>query len=497
MGNSITQPVDRKVTIEDFDFVRLVGKGAFGKVWQVRKKDTGQIFAMKVLSKKTIVEQNLVQHTVFERDVMLTCNNPFIVNLYYAFQTDDALHFVLDFVGGGSLFTVLRDHPQGYFPESQAKFYAAEILLGLEELHRNEIVYRDLKLENILIGTDGHTVLTDFGLSAKLDKDNDKIHSFSGTAIYIAPEVLIGEGHDKNVDWWSYGVLLHLLLTGEPPFWSENRRELFEMILLQEAEIDDPLLSPEAKDLIEKLLIKEVENRLGCTHGAVEIKKHAFFNGINWNNVLKKKLKPPFIPSEFLLTTTRQIPSVAGTPPANAGGSGSSSHDDEQNGGSPFNIDHFEGFSFVAPGTEKQPTANVASLNSILFVGKPRLKAKKRRSKPVPESRPETPTAKDQDGFTLKKLELLREQAARDNRNRTFISVGDSASSAQHAVPTLTKSSLDIINSNTDADADLRNRSKKSKKSRFRRTVSVGTIQRSDTKNTKLVGSDNIPMSPR
>ena len=200
--------MERKLTLEDFDFVRLVGKGAFGKVWQVRRKDTGEIFALKILDKKTVVEQNLVEHTVFERDVMLTCNNPFIINLYYAFQNEENLYFVLDFVGGGSLFTVLRDHPLGYFPENPGRFYAAEILMGIEVLHKNGIAYRDLKLENILLGIDGmcshdicllpycvsyslnhagHIILTDFGLSARLPKSEDggKLHSFSGTAIYL------------------------------------------------------------------------------------------------------------------------------------------------------------------------------------------------------------------------------------------------------------------------------------------------------------------------
>ena len=155
MGNQVSQEGGKKLALEDFDLVRLVGKGAFGKVWQVRRKDTGEVYAMKVLDKKTVIEQNLVEHTVFERDVMLACNNPFIINLYYAFQNEENLYFILDFVGGGSLFTVLRDHPVGYFSEPQSRFYAAEILLGIEELHRNNIAYRDLKLENILLGIDG------------------------------------------------------------------------------------------------------------------------------------------------------------------------------------------------------------------------------------------------------------------------------------------------------------------------------------------------------
>lgn len=158
MGTAVSTP-DKKVTINDFDLVRLVGKGAFGKVWQVRRKGTGEIYALKVLNKKTIVEQNLVEHTVFERDVMLTCNNPFIINLYYSFQNDDNLYFVLDFVGGGSLFTLLRDHQLGYFPEAQGRFYAAEILLGIEELHKHGIAYRDLKLENVLLGIDGIAII--------------------------------------------------------------------------------------------------------------------------------------------------------------------------------------------------------------------------------------------------------------------------------------------------------------------------------------------------
>ena len=185
---------------------------------------------MKSLKKDAVIEENLIEHTIVEREIMLSMgHHPFIVNLDFAFQTDTDLYFVLEYVGGGSLMTLLRRSPE--LKESQVKFYAGEILLGLEALHMSNIVYRDLKLENVLIGSDGHCVLTDFGLSAKLKPEQSTVRSFSGTAIYLAPEILTddeGVGHGKSVDWWGFGVLLHILFTGAPPFWSENHKDLYQ-----------------------------------------------------------------------------------------------------------------------------------------------------------------------------------------------------------------------------------------------------------------------------
>ena len=256
---------------------------------------------MKVLNKKNVVQEKLIEHIAVERDVMLSMgHHPFIIKLNFAFQTDDQLFFILDYVGGGSLLQHLQQVEEGCFSPTAVKFYAAEILLGIQSLHSNKIIYRDLKLENILLSKEGHVVLTDFGLSAKLKTDKSKVNSFSGTAIYLAPEILLdksGEGHGKSVDWWAFGVLLHILFTGSPPFWSENFKELFDFILTQPLTFDDPNLTPEAIDLITQLLDRDTTKRLGCSEGGAEdIKKHPFFGDVDWEEVYNKTIPPPIVP---------------------------------------------------------------------------------------------------------------------------------------------------------------------------------------------------------
>jgi len=300
MGNTQQGGVGIRVTGDDFEVQQLIGKGAFGKVWKVKKKDTGEIFAMKSLSKDAVVEENLIEHTIVEREIMLSMgHHPFIVNLNYAFQTDTDLYFVLEYVGGGSLMQLLQQCPE--LKEKEVKFYAAEILLGLEALHTSNIIYRDLKLENVLISAEGHAVLTDFGLSAKLKSEQHTVRSFSGTAIYLAPEILLdqeGKGHGKSVDWWGFGVLLHILFTGAPPFWSENHKELYDLIMAGDLLVhEDPFLTESAKALLIALLERDVTKRLGCgPTGAEEVKKHPFFNGVDWDAVYRKEYKVPHIP---------------------------------------------------------------------------------------------------------------------------------------------------------------------------------------------------------
>jgi serine/threonine protein kinase len=262
----------------------------------VSKKDSGKIFAMKTLKKSDIIEGDLVQHTLVEREIMLSMEaHPFIINLNFAFQTDEELFFVLDYVGGGNMLDVLNEFDDYHLTESQARFYAAEILLALEALHHHHIIYRDLKLENILVHADGHIVITDFGLSAILKNRHDRVRSFSGTAVYIAPEVLKDEeqkGHGISVDWWAYGVLLHVLLTGGPPFWSENNKELFDQILNAEINLDDYRLSSHAKSLLLGLLERNVNARLD----GPAVKAHPFFQGVDWQAMYNKEYTPPLIP---------------------------------------------------------------------------------------------------------------------------------------------------------------------------------------------------------
>ncbi|XP_014664300.1 PREDICTED: ribosomal protein S6 kinase alpha-5-like [Priapulus caudatus] len=210
--------------MQDFELLKVLGTGAYGKVFLVRKicgSDSGCLYAMKVLKKASLVQKvKTTEHTMTERSVLEAVReSPFLVNLHYAFQTDAKLHLILDYVNGGELFTHLyhREH----FEESEVRLYVAEIALALNHLHKLGIIYRDLKLENILLDTDGHIVVTDFGLSKELlPADNNRAYSFCGTIEYMAPELIKREhsGYDKAIDWWSLGVLSYELITGASPF---------------------------------------------------------------------------------------------------------------------------------------------------------------------------------------------------------------------------------------------------------------------------------------
>jgi RAC serine/threonine-protein kinase len=279
-----------KVSVEDFDLLNLVGKGSFGKVMQVRKKDTKKIYAMKVLDKKHILEHNEVQHTLAEKNILQKIHHPFLVNLNFSFQTEDKLYFVLDYINGGELFYHLQKEKK--FNEERVRFYAAEILLALEHLHSNGIIYRDLKPENLLLTNEGHIVLTDFGLCKEGIKDNDKTETFCGTPEYLAPEVLKGKGYGKAVDWWSFGSLIYEMLTGLPPFYSQDVQEMYRKIMTDKLKFP-PYVSPAAQSLLEGLLKRDINERL---KDATQIKQHPFFVSINWQAILEKKIKPPFIP---------------------------------------------------------------------------------------------------------------------------------------------------------------------------------------------------------
>jgi len=214
----------------DFEFLKLIGRGTFGRVFQVRKRDTKRIYAMKVLSKKEIVAKKEVAHTIGERKILqrsLEC--PFLVGLKFSFQTEKELYFVTDYKCGGELFWHLQK--EGRFSEDRARFYIAELVLALEHLHKYNIVYRDLKPENILLDATGHIALCDFGLS-KPDLSNDQLtNTFCGTTEYLAPEVLLDEkGYGKHVDFWSLGVLLFEMCCGWSPFYAEQTQEMYRLI---------------------------------------------------------------------------------------------------------------------------------------------------------------------------------------------------------------------------------------------------------------------------
>lgn len=286
----------RRIGVKDFTLLKVVGKGSFGKVMMVRKKDNRRIYAMKVLRKANIIKRNQVAHTKTERNVLGRIDHPFIVGLNFAFQTKDKLYFVLDYCAGGELFFHLGN--EGRFSERRAGFYAAQITLALEHVHAHNVIYRDLKPENVLLDEHGNVRLTDFGLSKENIRELDTgAFSFCGTPEYLAPEILNRTGHGRAVDWWSLGALLYEMLTGLPPFYSQNRNALFDRIRFGRLEFP-AYLSANAVSLLSGLLTRDPLKRLGCGEGdAEEVKKHPFFAFIDWQALLKGRMKPPWRPN--------------------------------------------------------------------------------------------------------------------------------------------------------------------------------------------------------
>ncbi|XP_064600008.1 LOW QUALITY PROTEIN: ribosomal protein S6 kinase alpha-5-like [Liolophura sinensis] len=296
-----------KLGVKDFELLKVLGTGAYGKVFLVRKIggfDHGKLYAMKVLKKASIVQKTkTTEHTKTERQVLEAIRqSPFLVTLHYAFQTDAKLHLILDYVNGGELFTHLYHREQ--FTEAEVRIYIAEIVLALETLHKLGIIYRDIKLENILLDSGGHVVLTDFGLSKEFlpheMHSNTRAYSFCGTIEYMAPEVVKGgnTGHNFAVDWWSLGVLTYELLTGASPFTIDGEKNSQSEITRRILKSTPPMpknFSPEVKDLILKLLNKEPSLRLG-SKGSEEVKSHPFFQSLNWDDVAHRVVPAPFVP---------------------------------------------------------------------------------------------------------------------------------------------------------------------------------------------------------
>lgn len=283
--------VHEGVHLADFTLVKTVGKGSFGKVFQVKKKDTGQIFAMKVLNKERVIARKQYEHTLSERRILEEMDHPFLVSLRYAFQSGTKLYMVFDFFNGGELYHYLS---KGKFSEERARFYAAEIAMGIAHLHENGIIYRDLKPENLLLDDNGHIRITDFGLSKEGVADDDKVKSICGTPEYLAPEILRKMPYGKAVDWWSLGTLIYEMIAGLPPYYDKNRQVMYRKIL--EAELrKPPHMSVEAFDLISRLLDRDPDRRLGTRHE--EIRDHPFFKSIDWAKLYNKEVIPPFKPS--------------------------------------------------------------------------------------------------------------------------------------------------------------------------------------------------------
>ncbi|CAM0948730.1 unnamed protein product [Alopecurus aequalis] len=313
-----------RTSIEDFEIIKPISRGAFGRVFLAKKRVTGDLFAIKVLKKADMIRKNAVESILAERDILISVRNPFVVRFFYSFTCRENLYLVMEYLNGGDLYSLLRG--LGCLDEDMARTYIAELVLALEYLHSLNVIHRDLKPDNLLISRDGHIKLTDFGLSkvglinstddlsgpdvsSALVGDHQQTHAEQraqkleqrqkqtavGTPDYLAPEILLGMSHGPTADWWSVGVILFEILVGIPPFNAEHPQTIFDNIMNREIpwpQVPEEL-SFEAYDLIDKLLIENPVQRLGAT-GAGEVKAHPFFKGINWDMIARQQAA--FIP---------------------------------------------------------------------------------------------------------------------------------------------------------------------------------------------------------
>lgn len=286
--------------LEDFELVKVIGRGSYAKVFMVELKKTGRIYAMKVIKKEMFVanENEDIDWVQTEKHVFERASNyPFLVGLHSCFQNESRLFFVIEFVRGGDLMYHMQRKRR--LPEPEAQFYAAEISLALDFLHMRGIIYRDLKLDNVLLDHEGHIKLTDYGMCKEGIRLGEKTTTFCGTPNYISPELLRGEEYDFSVDWWALGVLLYEMLAGKSPFDTQDSSEdaLFQTILEKTIRIPRSL-SVKAQNILKAFLKKDPAERLGCDpqKGFSEIKSNEFFRGIDWEQLERRQVKPPYTP---------------------------------------------------------------------------------------------------------------------------------------------------------------------------------------------------------
>lgn len=274
--------------LSDLELKETLGTGSFGRVRLVKHTKSSKFCALKILKKQEIIRLKQVEHILAEASLLQEIDHPFIVNLLKGFMDEDRLYLLLEYVVGGELFFHLRK--AGKFPNDVAKFYSAEVVLAFEYVHSKNIVYRDLKPENLLLDRDGNVKITDFGFAKRV---TDRTFTLCGTPEYLAPEIIQSKGHNKAVDWWALGILLFEMLVGYPPFYDESPYKIYEKIL--EGKIQFPKwVDEKAKDLIQGLLVLDKSKRLGSLKRGVEdIKRHQFYGGVDWNVLLAKKVPAP------------------------------------------------------------------------------------------------------------------------------------------------------------------------------------------------------------
>ncbi|KAF1961745.1 Pkinase-domain-containing protein [Byssothecium circinans] len=281
-----------KYTLQDFTIQRTLGTGSFGRVHLVQSKHNQRFYAVKVLKKAQVVKMKQVEHTNDERRMLQQVKHPFLITLWGTFQDSKNLYMVMDFVEGGELFSLLRKSQR--FPNPVAKFYAAEVTLALDYLHAQNIIYRDLKPENLLLDRHGHLKITDFGFAKEVP---DITWTLCGTPDYLAPEVVASKGYNKSVDWWSLGILIFEMLCGFTPFWDGGSpMKIYENILKGRVKYP-PYIHHDAQDLLQKLITPDLTKRLGNLHGgSKDVMNHPWFAEVTWERLQKKDIDAPYVP---------------------------------------------------------------------------------------------------------------------------------------------------------------------------------------------------------
>lgn len=291
---------DSTISHRDFIIHDILGKGSFGEVYLVEKRDTAKLYAMKVFSKKSVQAQNLMRFIYIEKKIMHALHHPFMVRLHFAFQTDRKLYLTMDYCKNRDLGYMMKKKKE--LSEQTARIVIAELVLAVEALHAQDIVHRDLKPDNILLDDDGHIKVTDFGLAKEGMRKGVLTKTFCGSIAYLPPEIIKKSGHNKMVDWYLVGIILYELLCGKPPYFSKTYAQLSWNILNANLAFP-PGLSLNTKKFIKKLLNRDPSQRLGAKKGAEELKRHDFFIGIDWEQIYNREI-PPFDPAEIRAYTT-------------------------------------------------------------------------------------------------------------------------------------------------------------------------------------------------